>query len=415
MTAPLAPLRRSVERLVVIAVLGIGVQLAIPALWPMVPTTAPFAALLVIAWLLVRAGRGALVTQLVTWGGGATLIALMFQTGGPQSRFALYLPLLVTVSWSWSGRRAGLATLGIAELALLASAGATPPTDGRAALWLSEIAAASVTASFLAAVTRDLRRTVTAASDRALAAERAAVAAHAADEARDRFLAQVSHELRTPLNAILGYAELLREQEADPDRGRDLDRIHHAGRQLLGLVDDVLDLSREQAQELTVVSEPVDLHGVIHEVIETATPLVRGTGNTLRVRIDDDVPPVTSDRQRLRQILLNLVSNAAKYTSNGDVSIMVSTDHDHVVLTVLDTGIGIPADKLGSLFQPFVQLHEGADRRPGIGLGLALSQRLAARLGGRIEAASVLGVGSTFALRIPIAGSTEGAPGARGA
>jgi signal transduction histidine kinase len=344
-------------------------------------------------WLVVGPGVGALLWMWMT-GGGA------------ESRFAAFLPMTAIAVWNWLGRKVGLAFVAL----VLALLGATTqgfvwgaPAPGPELL-MSHAVAVIIGSAFLATITHDLRSVALTAHDRAEQAERSARAAKEAHEARDRFLEMVSHELRTPLDAVLGYAELLREEEEDPQRGRDLDRIHSAGRQLLALVDDLLDMSRVIADDITLESEPVPLGPLVEEVVQTIEPMATARDDRLVVQLDALPEELVSDRRRIRQILLNLASNSAKYTQSGEIKIEVgpASDEGFVRLTVRDTGIGIPAQRLSDLFQPFVQLHEGTDRRPGIGLGLALSQRLAQRLGGRIEAQSEVGKGSAFALVLPL-------------
>ena len=237
---------------------------------------------------------------------------------------------------------------------------------------------------------------------RDLAAE--AVAANAAKSA---FLATMSHELRTPLNIILGYSELALEhliERGDEETAEDLRRVHGAGQHLLGLISDVLDLSRIEADRLELGREPFDLDEMIREVVLSFQPLALGNDDTLHA----DVPPglvVTDlDRTRVRQILLNLVSNAIKFTRNGTVRIHArrSDDQRHIEVTVRDTGIGIPAEKQATIFLPFTQVDPSTTRRyEGSGLGLAISRRLAELMAGTLTVESSPGRGSTFTLRLP--------------
>jgi signal transduction histidine kinase len=226
----------------------------------------------------------------------------------------------------------------------------------------------------------------------------------AADRAKTQFLATMSHELRTPLTAILGYGDLLAdeaEQQGATWAQPDLALIRAAGEQLLQLINDVLDLTRlDTGQAVQLV--PVPVPELLALVVATARPLAERGGNRLEVRADPAVETVPGDPRRLRQVLLNLVSNAAKFTDRGTVSVEVTRDGDEVLLAVTDTGIGIAADQIGRLFQPFVQVDASYTRRAGgSGLGLAISKRLCASMGIGLEVESRVGVGSTFRLRIP--------------
>lgn len=387
----------------IVAVCGLGlvwmaVQVAFDpdAMGPSLPWVALLAASAVLAW------RGP------TWSGPALLlgagIPLLLATtlvlGGVQGRPVVYFPFAVLVTWSWFGRAwAGVALA--CCLATLAVAWATgvQPTEDLTQRGISFSASFAVLAGFLGSIVRDLREASTAAWRELQAAEQAAREAREANEARDRFLSAVSHELRTPLDAVLGYAELVIELETDADRHDDARRIRDAGEQLLGLVNDLIDAGsgRIPATELG----PIDISELVQEVVGTIAPMVAAAGNHVRIAEDPRLPALISDRRRVRQILLNLVSNASKYTDHGRVEIRAYADGDDVVFEVEDSGVGIAPDKVKRLFQPFVQVHTGNQQRPGIGLGLALSQRLAERLGGQITAESVVGVGSTFRLRLP--------------
>ena len=238
-------------------------------------------------------------------------------------------------------------------------------------------------------------------------ARRAAAQADLASRAKSTFLANMSHELRTPLNAILGYAELIQEDTQEQDVIQDLQKIQSAGQQLLTLINDVLDLSKVEAGHLTVCEEPVELTALIDQIAQTAAPLIQRHDNTLHLQVDPTCGVVYTDRTRLRQILLNLLSNAAKFTRQGQITLNVHRDERGLRFEVVDTGIGMSPQTLEKLFQAFVQADESTTRRyGGTGLGLALSQRLAGLLGGQILAQSVLGQGSTLTLILP---TTHGA------
>ena len=230
------------------------------------------------------------------------------------------------------------------------------------------------------------------------------------------FLAKMSHELRTPLNAVIGYSEILQEDAdlaADLQRAQDLSRISAAGKHLLSLVTDILDISRIESSELELKTAWFDVGKLIEAAADTARPLVESNGNTLVVRIDPALGRMHSDELRLRQAVLNLLSNAAKFTSNGAVEVSGRRTRgesgDGVEIEVRDSGIGISPEDLKTLFQDFKQVNSPESRkRKGTGLGLALSQQLCAMMGGRITAQSELGRGARFTIRVPAMASVAG-------
>jgi signal transduction histidine kinase len=222
----------------------------------------------------------------------------------------------------------------------------------------------------------------------------------------------MSHELRTPLNAVIGYSEMLLEDaEAEggaDDRVADLRRIHSAGRHLLALVNDVLDLSKIEAGRMEMAADPIDLRSFLDDVVATVLPLVESNGNTLETSCAADLGTMLGDATRLRQIVLNLVGNAAKFTKSGRISLGAlrerRPERDWISIAVADTGIGIDEQALAKLFTAFTQADAStASKYGGTGLGLALSQRLAKLMGGSIAATSEPGRGSCFTLRLPVA------------
>lgn len=224
--------------------------------------------------------------------------------------------------------------------------------------------------------------------------------AEAANRSKSAFLANMSHELRTPLNAIIGYAELLGEdlQDAgDEEVVADLSRVEQSARYLLRLIDDILDLSKVDAGRLEVRVEDVPVARVLGELAPTGEALCRRQGNRFQLEPGAGEHLVRADPIRLRQILLNLVSNAAKFTNNGSVVVRVVTEPERVGVEVSDTGIGMDADQLAGLFGRFNQVHRTDHARyGGTGLGLALSRDLARLMGGDLHARSEQGVGSAF-------------------
>ena len=234
-------------------------------------------------------------------------------------------------------------------------------------------------------------------------------AAEAANRAKSAFLANMSHELRTPLNAIIGYSEMLEEDtRASGNAGfaEDLHKIRSAGKHLLGLINDVLDLSKVEAGKMKLFLETFDVSGVVDEAVATAQPLAEKNGNTLEVRLAPDVGQLREDVTKVRQVLLNLLSNACKFTEKGKVSLDVTRENDvtgtWVVFRVRDTGIGMTAEQTSKLFQAFTQADGSTQRKyGGTGLGLALSRKFCVMMGGDINAASEPGKGSTFTMRLP--------------
>jgi signal transduction histidine kinase len=235
-------------------------------------------------------------------------------------------------------------------------------------------------------------------------------AAEAANAAKSQFLANMSHELRTPLNAIIGYSEILGEDALD--RGQadllpDLERIAVAGRHLLALINDILDISKIEAGRMELLIEPFDLPALVHEVAAQLLPAVQKQGNTLALQLAPELGHMHSDRAKVGQSLLNLLANAAKFTENGHIGLRAYPERaagaGWVVIEVEDTGIGISEEQRARLFQPFTQADASTTRKyGGSGLGLALTRRFCQLLGGDVEVRSELGRGSTFSIRIPL-------------
>jgi PAS domain S-box-containing protein len=239
-----------------------------------------------------------------------------------------------------------------------------------------------------------------------LALRKARDAALQSNRAKSEFLANMSHELRTPLNAIIGYGELLLEdaEAASEDAlSADLKKILSAARHLLALINDVLDMSKIEAGKMEIEVQEFELAALLHSVRDYVLPLAERRNNALEIEIGDAPERVVYDQQKLRQILINLTSNACKFTSDGRVRVAAANDESGwLTLSVTDTGIGMSAEQLSRLFRPFMQADSSMTRRyGGTGLGLAISQRFCEMMGGRIDVASSLGNGSTFTLRLP--------------
>ncbi|MBX3274127.1 MAG: response regulator [Sandaracinaceae bacterium] len=230
-----------------------------------------------------------------------------------------------------------------------------------------------------------------------------------ASRAKSQFLANMSHELRTPLNAIIGYSEMLREDAIDAGDealSTDLLRIHSAGKHLLSLINDVLDLSKIEAGQMDVFLESVPVGPLLADVVSTIRPVVEKNGNTLELVAEGELGTAHVDVTKVRQTLFNLLSNAGKFTSNGRVTLTAGReregDRDTLVLTVRDTGIGMTPEQMENLFVPFKQADASTSRRyGGTGLGLAICEHFCRMLGGAIVAHSEPGVGSTFSVRLP--------------
>jgi len=231
-------------------------------------------------------------------------------------------------------------------------------------------------------------------------------AALSASASKSAFVANMSHELRTPLHSIIGYSELLREESTDESASRDLDRIIVSSRHLLGLVNDILDLSKLGAGRMVLQDEPVSPATVVAEVMEALTLMAASNGTNLRWAAQPPSFTTFCDALKLRQCVFNLVSNACKFAKNGVVEVDLQRQwrggESEFVVSVRDTGIGISPEQMLRLFQPFEQADPSITRKyGGTGLGLAITRQLAEIMGGDIVAASVLGEGSIFTLRLP--------------
>jgi two-component system, sensor histidine kinase and response regulator len=274
--------------------------------------------------------------------------------------------------------------------------------------WLNWRASSDPRAGVIYAVGHD----VTALKQAGDEARRALELAQRASESKSAFLANMSHELRTPLNAILGYSELLLEElgsASGPAPGigeqltADLERIRHAGMHLLQLINQVLDLSKVESGHLEVRPVDVDLDALLASVLGVVRPAAVAQGNRLELEVPPRLGALHTDEVMLRQILLNLLSNSIRFTSQGTVRLRVELmGEERVRFEVEDSGIGFDPGELDRLFQPFVQADSSTTRRHGgTGLGLSISQRFAGLLGGRIEGFGEPGRGARFWFDLP--------------
>jgi PAS domain S-box-containing protein len=234
-------------------------------------------------------------------------------------------------------------------------------------------------------------------------------AAEEANAAKSNFLANMSHELRTPLNAIIGYSEMLEEELEDLGQAElvpDLKKIHSAGRHLLSLINDILDISKIEAGRMELFLETFDVAGMLGDVTGTVAPLMDRNGNVLKMEMGEGLGGIHADLTKLRQVLFNLLSNAAKFTEKGTITLAVTrrscADGDWLTLKVSDTGIGMTPEQLGRMFQAFTQADSSTTRKyGGTGLGLVISRTFCRMMGGDITVDSVHGEGTVFTVQLP--------------
>ncbi len=242
--------------------------------------------------------------------------------------------------------------------------------------------------------------------------------AEQANRSKSIFLANMSHELRTPLNAVIGYSELLAEDAEDAGHDQmlaDIHKIEGAGKQLLSLINDVLDMAKIEAGHSTIHIERVQLSSLVAELELVAGPLVSKKHNTFSVELDDAPEHMHTDWTKLRQVLSNLISNAAKFTEDGVITLRIGhgelDDEPAATFALEDTGMGMDEATQGRVFAPFVQADESTTRtHGGTGLGLSLVAQFTELLGGRVELASTLGEGSTFTVKLPLVHDESAAP-----
>ncbi|PKN53169.1 MAG: sensor histidine kinase [Deltaproteobacteria bacterium HGW-Deltaproteobacteria-13] len=232
--------------------------------------------------------------------------------------------------------------------------------------------------------------------------------AQAADRLKSAFLAAMSHELRTPLNSIIGFTGMILQGIAGPlneEQKKQLGMVRGSAHHLLDLINDVLDISKIEAGQLTIMAEPFDLRQSIEKTVQIMLPLARKKNLDLGFRIADRISEVNGDQRRVEQIILNLLSNAVKFTERGEITLDCSADNDWITLSVTDTGIGIGPENIPIIFEAFRQVDSGIARvQEGTGLGLNITKKLVEMMGGSIHVESEFGKGSYFTIKLPIKG-----------
>ncbi|HOW57009.1 MAG TPA: ATP-binding protein, partial [Smithellaceae bacterium] len=229
--------------------------------------------------------------------------------------------------------------------------------------------------------------------------------AREADRLKSAFLATMSHELRTPLNSIIGFTGILAQKLAGPlndEQIKQLGMVSSSARHLLELINDVLDISKIEAGQATVIFEKFNLPASIEKIVKTVLPLAEKKNLKINVAININPETIESDQRRVEQILLNLLNNAIKFTEKGSVSVKCEEAGEKIIISVVDTGIGIKDEDMGKLFNAFQQIDSGITRRyEGTGLGLSICKKLGELLGGEITVTSTWGKGSTFSFVLP--------------
>lgn len=340
------------------------------------------------------------------------LPGLVLLLGAFPAPALLLFPLLPLLQTFFVGRRSGVVIAVALTLIIVGlRVGLAPPSPEQlAALSWTFVAVGAGMCMLVALVAQAYERARVRSQERLQAAniayQQAQARADAENRSKTEFLRHVSHELRTPLNAILGYGQLVQDEmrsEGDVRHADDIAKIGDASKQLLALINDLLDLSQIEAGVIDLEFTEIAPRQLLERVRDTILPLVAVNRNTLTLVVAQDLPPLITDEQRLRQILLNLLSNAGKFTEDGQIALIAEMEGDILVLRIRDSGVGMTPEQCARLFEPFTQVHASiALRRQGTGLGLSLSRRLVEQLGGTIEVRSESGRGSEFTVRLPL-------------
>ncbi|MBL9107534.1 MAG: HAMP domain-containing histidine kinase [Myxococcales bacterium] len=351
-----------------------------------------------------------------------------FMGGGLASPFLSVLLALPVIAGIISGRASGwvwaalviavILVFALADHIGLAYAPLPPEVDGTVLLTGSMITVTAILTLFVSlseATRRDAIARLSAAVEDQRRSRELASEAVAASAAKSAFLATMSHELRTPLNIILGYSEIVLEnleQRGDEEDAEDLRRIRGAGEHLLGLISDILDLSRIEAHRMSIAHERFEIGELVRDLVISFQPLAERNDTRLGVTTEDELVVSDLDRTRVRQILINLVNNAIKFTRGGKVEVRAArVEGERVQIEVADNGIGIRADKLAAIFQPFTQADQSTTRRyEGTGLGLTIARKLTRLMGGSLTVKSAHGKGSTFTVRLPMTRTSHPGP-----
>lgn len=230
--------------------------------------------------------------------------------------------------------------------------------------------------------------------------------AQVADMLKSAFLATMSHELRTPLNSVIGFTGILLRQMPGPlndEQKKMLSIVQNSARHLLSLINDVLDISKIEAGELELHMKEIELVPIIEDVFALINPQAEEKGLELNLRVSDHPRFITVDERRFEQVLINLMGNAVKFTFQGKITLSYYAENNFLILRIEDTGIGIPNEMLSKLFQPFMQVDMGIDRKfEGTGLGLFISRKIIEMMGGSIEVQSEPDKGSCFTITLPL-------------
>ncbi|MGZ8281516.1 MAG: sensor histidine kinase [Allosphingosinicella sp.] len=377
--------------------------------------------------LLVRA-TGSLVLPATLSVQALVMLSLFgsFFYGGISSPFLPWLLNALLIGFFYLADRVRIVLTGVAvQLTLFATAHFFydfPELVPLESLWLvnllsilSALIYSTMVALYYENVMRESYALEEAAHEHRQRAEklrRAMARAEHASHQKSIFLAKMNHELRTPLNAVIGYSEMLRDELVEgpgfEEKAADLDRINAAGRHLNALVSEVLDVSRIENDNLEVQNSEIDLLEMVEEAVATVAPLIQKNDNRLEVQIATSPGTIVADPLKLRQSILNLLSNSAKFTSKGTITLTVmrrqTPQGEVAMIEVRDTGIGISPEGLDKLFVNFSQAEASTSNRfGGTGLGLALTRRFCQSMGGGIEVESEVGVGSSFKIEIPVA------------